>query len=165
MKQYLRKKFEQLLLKERSVSRLSASFCFGTFIALTPTIPLQTWIVVGVGWLLGLNVGVAIAALYLINNPFTIIPIYVIGYALGMWFFNRVVGIDLLRYNPWWIDRFNSFLSQYIDVKKYFGAELCFWCLMIGGVLFALMVTIPLYPLLKRGLTRLAAELEKREVE
>ena len=162
MRQYFRKKFEQLLLKEKSVSRLSASFCLGTFIALTPTIPLQTPIIMALAWACGLNIAVAIAALYIINNPITIIPIYVVGYAIGGWLL-RLVGVDLLPYNPWWIDTFNNFLSRYIDISKYLGAELCFWCLILGGTILGLMVSIPLYPLLNRMLTRLADELEKRK--
>ncbi len=162
MRQYFRKKFEQLLLKEKSISRLSASFCLGTFIALTPTIPLQTPLVMLIAWACGFNVAVAIAALYIVNNPITIIPIYVVGYAIGGGLL-RLFGIDLLPYNPWWIDKFNSFLSKYIDISKYLGAELCFWCLILGGMLFGLMVSLPLYPLLKRMLTHLAEELEKRK--
>ncbi len=163
MKQYLRKKFEELLLKEKSIHVLAASFCMGTFIALTPTIPLQTWLLLGLAWPLRLNIAVAMAALYLVNNPLTMIPIYVIGYALGMWL-SRLVGIDLLRYNPWWVERFNEFLSSYVDISTYLGTDICFWCLIIGGTLFALMVSIPLYPLLIRMLTHLAAELEKRKL-
>ncbi len=160
MRQYFRKKLEQMLLKEKSISRLAASFCVGTFIALTPTIPLQTPLVMGLAWALRLNVGVAIAALYIVNNPLTLIPIYVMGYAIGSWL-SALIGIDLLPYNPWWLDKFNAYLSQYIDISKYLGAELCFWCLILGGVLLGLMVSIPLYPLLTRVLTRIAAELEK----
>ena len=162
MKQYIRKKFEQLLLKEKSVSRLSASFCLGTFIALTPTIPLQTPLIMALAWACGLNIAVAVAALYIVNNPITIIPIYVAGYAIGSWVLN-LIGFDLLPYNPWWIDKFNSFLSQYIDISKYLGADLCFWCLILGGTLLGLIVSVPLYPLLKRMLAHLAEELEKRK--
>ena len=160
MRQYFRKKFEQMLLKEKSVNRLAVSFCVGTFIALTPTMPLQTPLVMALAWALRLNIGVAIAALYIVNNPFTMIPIYVVGYAIGSWL-SMTLNISLLAYNPWWIDKFNAFLSQYIDVAKYLGAELCFWCLLLGGTIFGLMISVPLYPLLTRVLTRIAAELEK----
>ena len=162
MKQKIRNWFENLLLKERSVKKLSASFCFGTFIALSPTIPLQTPLVIALSWLFGLNIGVATAALYVVNNPLTMIPIYAIGYAIGLWFFSTVVRIDLLAYNPWWVDRFNAYLSKFIDVEKYLGTELCFWCLIIGGFIFATCTSLALYPLLTRALTRLAAQLEKK---
>lgn len=156
--------FENLLLKERSVHKLSASFCLGTFIALTPTIPLQTPLVMAVGWLFGLNIGVAVAALYIVNNPITLLPIYVTGYALGVWFFNKIVGIDLIPYNPWWVERFNTFLSQYVDMKNYIGTELCLWYLLGGGFLLATIISVPLYPILTRVLSRLALQLEKQKV-
>ncbi len=160
MKQYFRKKFEQMLHKEKSINRLAASFCVGTFIALTPTIPLQTPLVMAIAWALRLNMGIAIAALYIVNNPLTLIPIYMLGYAIGSWLV-KLIGVDLLVYNPWWLDKFNGYLSQYIDIGKYLGADLCFWCLILGGTLLGLTVSIPLYPLLTRMLEKLAKELEK----
>ena len=163
MKKYLVSFLKKLLLKERSIPRLSASFCLGTFIALTPTIPLQTPLAVVLSWLFGLNVAVAVAALYVVNNPLTMIPIYVAGYALGVWCFKLVGATDLLQHNPVWVGRFNAFLSRYIDIKKYLGAEFCFWCLLLGGFLFALLVSVLLYPLLKKILTRLATQLEKEK--
>jgi len=163
MFQRLKRWFEGLLLKERSISKLSASFCLGTFIALTPTIPLQTPLVIVLAWIMGLNIGVAVGALYIVNNPITLIPIYVTGYAFGAWFFSKIVGIDLIQYNPWWVERFNNFLSKYIDIKQYIGSELCIWYLLGGGFLLAALVCIPLYPLLQRVLTRLAVELEKQK--
>ncbi len=164
MFQRLRRWFEHLLLKESSISKLSASFCLGTFVALTPTIPVQTPLAMALAWLFGLNIGVAVGALYIVNNPLTLIPIYVAGYALGDWFFKNLVGIDLIEYNPWWVGRFNTFLSQYIDVEKYVGAELCLWCLIFGGFLFATMVSLPLYPLLKRVFSHISAQLKKQKV-
>jgi uncharacterized protein (DUF2062 family) len=162
MRQYFRKKLEQLLAKEKSVDRLAASFCLGTFIALSPTIPLQTPLCVALSWVFRLNIGVAVAALYIVNNPITLIPIYVIGYAIGIWV-GHTAGIDFVKYNPWWIDKFNQFISKYVNIAHYLGEELCFWCLMVGGFLFALMVSLPLYPLLKRVLARIALELEKNK--
>jgi uncharacterized protein (DUF2062 family) len=160
----LRRWFENLLLKERSVQKLSASFCLGTFIALTPTIPLQTPLVMALGWLLGMNIGVAVAALYIVNNPVTLLPIYVTGYAFGVWFFNKIVGIDLIPYNPWWVEQFNTFLSRYVDMKNYIGIELCLWYLLGGGFLVATIISLPLYPILTRVLSRLARQLEKQKV-
>lgn len=160
----LRSWFENLLLKERSVHKLSASFCLGAFIALTPTIPLQTPLVMVFGWLFGLNIGVAVAALYVVNNPITLVPIYVTGYALGVWFFSKVIGIDLVPYNPLWVERFNTLLSRYVDMKSYIGTELCLWYLLGGGFLFAILLVVPLYPVLTKLLSRLALQLEKQKV-
>lgn len=162
MKQYVKKKFEQLLLKEKSVKRLAASFCFGTFMAFTATIPLQTWLAIAFAWVLRLNIAIVVAAVYLVNNPLTLIPIYAVGYAVGSRFFT-ILGIDAVAYNPWWIDTFNNYLSRYIDISQYLGSDLCFWCLVVGSVLLGLMISIPLYPLLLRVLTKLADELETQK--
>ncbi len=159
---FVRSRLEKLLLAERSCERLAASFCVGTFIALTPTIPLQTPLLFAVSWLCGLNAGVTFAAVYLINNPLTMIPIYVIDYAVGVWFFNAL-GIAASQYNPSWVSTVNAYLSRYIDINKYLGSDFCLWCLLVGGLLFALMVSVPLYPLLKRACMSISRELEKKK--
>ena len=159
--QFTKNWLKNLLLKERSVSKLAASVCLGTFIALSPTIPVQTPLAIALCWALGLNIAVAVPVLYLVNNPLTLIPIYAAGYALGVWFFKWIVRIDDIEsYNPWWVAKFNAYISQYIDMEKYLGSEFCFWCLIVGGFLFATLVTIPLYPLMKRLLAPLAAQLD-----
>jgi len=163
MKKYLTYHLDRLLSKEQDISRLSASFCLGTFVALMPVIPLQTPLVVALAWIFGLNVGVSVAALYIVNNPFTMIPIYIFGYAVGHWLFGSILHIDLSPYNPAWVERFNIFISRYIDIKRYLGSDLCFWCLMCGGFIFALCVALPLYPLMKRLFAYAAQRLEKQK--
>lgn len=158
--EFIRKRLEKLLLSERSCARLAASFSTGTFIAIMPIIPLQTPLLFLVSWLCGLNAAVTFAAVYIVNNPFTLIPIYIIDYAVGVYFF-KMLGIDAASYNPSWVAGMNTLISRYIDIKKYLGADLCLWCLLVGGLIFALMVSLPLYPLLKKVCEKLARELEK----
>lgn len=146
------------LLKEKSAHKIAASVCVGTFIAISPTIPLQTPLAMAICWVCRLNIPVAVTVLYVVNNPFTLIPIYAVGYALGVWFFNSLIKIDMEPYNPWWVERFNEYISKYIDMKKYLGSDFCFWCLIIGGFLFATMVSLILYPILTKVLTRLMAQ-------
>lgn len=163
MIQWLKKKFETMVLSERSSSTLAASFCTGTFIALTPSIPFQTPLIFLTSWLFSLNTSVNFAAVYLVNNPLTMIPIYIIDYTLGAWFFNRLLGISLVQYNPYWVERFNVFISRYIDIRGYLGNDFCIWYLLFGGIIFALIVTLPLYPLLKLMFERLITQIEKQK--
>lgn len=163
MSKSIKKYFERLLLAEGSSKKLAASFCLGTFIGLSPIIPLQTPLLFIMSWLTGLNTAVTFAAVYLINNPFTIIPIYIVGYAVGAWFFEGLLGVSLVQYNPAWVERFNTFMYKYIDIKKYLGSEFCVWYLLIGGFTFALTVSLLLYPLLKRVCDRLIAQMEKKK--
>lgn len=160
--EFIRKRLEKLLLSERSCSRLAASFSVGTFIAIAPVIPLQTPLLFLVSWLFGLNAVIVFAAVYIVNNPLTLVPIYVIDYTVGVHFF-KMIGIDAASYNPSWVASANTFISRYIDIKKYLGADLCLWCLLVGGLIFALLVSVPLYPLLKRVCEKLSRELEKNK--
>ena len=40
-----------------------------------------------------LNTAIVFAAVYVINNPLTLVPIYIMDYAVGSWFFTRLLGI------------------------------------------------------------------------
>ncbi|MBA3751247.1 DUF2062 domain-containing protein [Candidatus Dependentiae bacterium] len=161
----LKKKLMQLIQAEKSPARLSASFCVGTFIAILPVIPFQTPGLFVVCWLFSLNLAVTFAATYLVNNPFTLIPIYIMDYAFGVWFFKNLLGWNLDRYNPWWVEKGNDFLSQYIDIKKYLGSDFCIWYLVLGGFVLAALVSVILYPFLKIVFRFLIAQSEKMGVE
>lgn len=147
----LKKKLVQLVRAEKSPTRLSASFCLGTFIAFLPVIPFQTPLLFFLNWLFSLNLAVSFTAAYLVNNPFTLIPIYVVNYAFGVWLFKRMLGWDLEQYNPWWIEKANDYLSKYIDVKRYLGSDFNLWYLILGGFVLALLVSLFLYPILRKA--------------
>ncbi len=161
MFEYIKRYFERLLLAERSCQKLAVSFSVGTFIGLSPTIPFQTPLIFLTSWLFRLNTAVNFAAVYLVNNPFTLIPIYVIDYAIGLWFFEKLLGVSLVPYNPWWVEKMNTFISKYIDLEKYLGSAFCIWYLLFGGVVFGLLVSLPLYPILKKFCDLLMRKLEK----
>ena len=163
MLKYLKDFLNRFARMDTSPKRLAASFCFGVFVSITPTVPFQTPIILGLGWLLGFNTVVAFASSWLFSNPFTLVPVYLIDYAFGVWFFEKVVGFDLVRYNPWWIEKFNGFLSRYIDVQKHFGTNFCLWCLLFGGLMVALLVSIPLYFILERVFATIIKQLGKKK--
>lgn len=158
----IRKILDKLVLAERSPRKLALSFCLGNFIAWSPTIPLQTPLIFLLSWILRLNATVAVTTLYIINNPLSMVPIYVADYMFGVALFHKILGINLNQYNPFWIDKFNVILSRYIDMKKYFGGgELCFWCLLLGGLILSLSISVVLYPIMKRIFTRLVKKIHK----
>lgn len=146
VKKYIKTKLYNLVLAERSPSKLAISFCWGMFIGCTPTIPFQTPILVFLSWLLRLNPTVAISAAWIINNPVTIVPIYTANYLFGSWLFQSIFNINLVEYNPWFVDNFNAFLSKYIDLSKYFIEEgFCFWCFILGSFILPLIVSLLAY--------------------
>ncbi len=156
MPQFVSRYLEKLVSKEGSCHKLALSFSMGTFIAIMPIIPFQTPLLFVVSWLMGLNTAIVFAAVYVVNNPITLVPIYIMDYAVGSWFFTRLLGLDLQKYNPWWMEQANAWLSKYIDITKYLGEGLCLWCLLLGGLLVAAVVSASMYPLLLQLCRRLS---------
>jgi len=150
MKQWLR----NIIKKGKSPRVILNSFLWGICVALLPIVPLQTPLVFIIGPLLGLKISIVIAVLFLVNNPFTMVPIYFVDYQVG-----RVVaetlGLNLVKYNPSWAQKLSSFLGRYMDVQKYMGIELCMWYLLLGGIIIAGVVTALAYYPLKRVIYKL----------
>lgn len=164
---YIKNFLYKMVLAERSPKKLALSFCLGSFIAFTPTIPFQTPLMFFLSWLFRLNTTVTVGAAYLVNPPIpiTIIPIYVANYLFGSWLLEKVLGINMINYNPAWISKFNDFLLRYIDLKKYIGgSEICFWCLIIGGIILPFIVSLLLYPIMKRIFSKLVFNLHKNDL-
>jgi uncharacterized protein (DUF2062 family) len=162
MKEYIKKILHKLVLAERSPTKLTLSFCLGNFIAWSPTIPLQTPLIFLLSWLFRLNTTVTFTTVYIINNPLTMVPLYVADYMFGVLLFHKVLGLDLIRYNPSWVDKFNAFISRYINMEKYIGGgPFCFWCLMLGGLILPLLISIVLYPIMKPVFTKFVARTYK----
>jgi len=61
---------------------LAGGLALGLFIAFTPTIPFQMLLAVVGALLLGVNVCIAVAAVY-VTNPVTAIPIYLVAIRVG----------------------------------------------------------------------------------
>lgn len=153
---FFKKLATQLVKLEPSAARLSASCCLGICLATSPFLGLQTWIAIPLAWAFKLNAKVAVAVLWIVNNPFTMIPFVVVDYATGYWVIERLLGIDLMAYNPsfmYWInDKIGGAIYSYLGVE-----HLCFWCYILGGLLFCLLVSWPWYWLFKRSFARFLA--------
>lgn len=164
VKKKMKKFFYKLISSEKSVQKLALSFCVGNFIAWTPVmplIPIQTILIFIFSWLFKLNTAVTFATVYLINNPFTMVPIAFIDYLFGCWLMNCVFKIDLMSYNPAWVDSFSAALSKYIDLSRITsGGSLCFWCLIIGGIVLPLILSLILYPIMRLVFSLLIKKLD-----
>lgn len=139
---------DHLLSLEKSPQKLAMSCCLGIFIGTSSLLGIQTWVAIFLSWLFGVNALLVLAVLYIVNNPFTMAPIIVADYAIGHWIIERWMGVDLVAYNPSWMywidDKIGSIIYQYLGITT-----LCFWCYIFGGILFALLCSVPLYPFLK----------------
>lgn len=159
MNKYVKKIVDKLLSAEHSPERLASAFAFGVFIATSPFIGLQTWILLPMCWLFGLNTVVAVTVLYLVNNPITMIPIIVADYAIGHWLLECGMGIDLIAYNPSWVAWLNNKIGWY--VTRYLGVpQFCFWCYIIGGMIFATVCGLLSYFPIRRYFRHKLAERE-----
>lgn len=146
MKVYIKKIIDTFILAERSPQRLALSFCLGNSIAWMPLIPFQTPLLLVMAKFLGLNVTVAVAALYLINNPLTMVFFYIADYVFGKWLLSSLFTCADLP-NPAIVEHFLHYISRFIDFKNYLGTDtICFWYLLIGGIVLPVVVTLIVYP-------------------
>jgi uncharacterized protein (DUF2062 family) len=142
-----------LLTKERSPHKLALSVSLGIYIAFCPFIGFHTLITFLLSWLLGLNVVVVWIVCHIINNPWTMVPVYGVDYMFGDWLLTEILGWNAMELNPSWMQWINGLLNAHIGLP-----HVAFWSLMIGGNIIGLVLSIPAYPFFKRIITRLAAE-------
>lgn len=134
----------------------SASYCphtilrswlVGTFIAFSPFVGLHSVMALLGTWLLQLNVVIVFAVAYGINNPWTMIPIYLFEYAVGYTLVHRLLAIPLEKANPAWMVSVNEYVRRYVPIKG-----LSFWAFLIGGHIVSLVAVGISYIVVKRAL-------------
>jgi uncharacterized protein (DUF2062 family) len=165
MKKFFQALAHKFFLLERDPSRLAYATCLGIFIGLSPFLGLQTWLAIFFAWAFGLSIPLVFSVLYLVNNPFfTTIPIAIANYLTGYLLFTYVIPLDLCAYNPSWFawieEKIAPSLYTYLGIK-----QVCFWYFIVGGVIFAILITVPLYPVFKYLYTNLAKKYENNSPE
>jgi len=114
----------------------------GTFIAFNPLLGMHTVITLFFSWLFRLNLAVTFAISNLINNPFTMIPIYATDNVFGDWFLNVMFSIDAKAYNPSYLNWLNQIISSsHLPGVSLFG-------FFVGGHLLGICFSVILYPIL-----------------
>jgi len=141
--------FHKLIRLETSPARLALSVSLGTFIAICPFLGFHTIMLFAFSWLLGLNMVVTFAVAHLINNPWTMIPIFMTDHWFGHWLLSHWGATGWIDSNPWWFHFINNKI-------QYFGfSSFSLWAFIIGGNLLALSFSIMLYPISKKLFARL----------
>ncbi len=79
----------------------------------------------------------------LINNPWTMVPVYGFGYWFGDWLLN-FVQINHHAYNPSWVMMCNSWLQQYIPWEGF-----SLWAFLVGGNILGILFGLISYPFVK----------------
>ncbi|HEV2601334.1 MAG TPA: DUF2062 domain-containing protein [Candidatus Babeliales bacterium] len=147
---WLQKKCTEMVQQERSSHRLAISFCVGVYIAFSPFIGLHTVITFFVAWLFGLNIVALLGSRLLINNPWTMVPLYSAGNFFGNNFCMYLFGTTMFEQNPSWMSWINEPLTQYVGVSG-----ISFWSFFIGTNLLGIAIGVILYPVMRYVFTRL----------
>lgn len=146
---WLKKIFARLLQYDpsinsgRSVWKFTLSCCVGIYIAFSPFVGFHTAIVFLFSWLFALNFSVVLAVSMMINNPWTMMPVYGISYLSGDWILSWF-GLNHYAWNPSWVSKGNELLSSYVSFSGF-----SFWAFIIGGNLLGLGLALLAYPIIK----------------
>ncbi|HXW86367.1 MAG TPA: DUF2062 domain-containing protein [Candidatus Bathyarchaeia archaeon] len=119
------------------------SVCFGVYVAFSPFVGFHTAMVILFSWFFALNFSLTLATSVLINNPWTMIPVYATDHLIGHYLFS-LFSIDISRYEPTWVTTCSTYLEPYIGVQS-----LSLWAFLCGGNLLALCLSCILYPVAK----------------
>jgi uncharacterized protein len=135
---------KNVLLGERTPKKLAIACTLGIFIAFSPLIGLHWLLTIILAWIFSVNVAVVYAAAHVVNNPLTMVPLYLGDYAVGLWVCDKLFQSNLVKHNPSWM--------QWLNVKlSCLGiANISLWAFIIGGHLVAFMASIVAFPILIR---------------
>lgn len=152
MTEWIKSKLINLVKKERSSHWLALSFSVGAYIAFSPFVGLHTAMALALIYLFSLNSVAVFTASLLINNPWTMIPVYSVGYIFGNWLCDSVCDANTVNINPWWMNWFNEKLTCYIGLPA-----VSLWSFFVGGNILGILVALLLYPIMRYIFGRLIA--------
>jgi uncharacterized protein (DUF2062 family) len=130
---------KNLLQAERSAKKLARSICVGIFIAFSPFVGFHTVMAIALCWLFSLNYPVTLSVQLVINNPFTIVPIYCCDYGFGR-LVSSLCNINFGHYMP-------SACSYVIrPLCKLLGWSSDFvWTTFVGGNMLSVFLALVMY--------------------
>lgn len=137
----IRSFFNWLLLQEQSPRKLAFSICLGIYIALSPFVGMHTLMKIIFSRLFMLNFTVLFTVSTLINNPWTMVPVYGMGHYFGMLLFGWF-NIDALGWDPVWLSSYNAVLQKYIGIS---GFSLS--AFLVGGNVLGIVMSVVMYPI------------------
>ena len=138
----------KVLLQEPSAHKLALAVSLGTFIAVSPFFGFHTLMGIVLSLIFQVNMPLTISILYVINNPWSMIPIFMADYAFGHWLFSKVLKLNLIDYNPNFMNFINKQVEYYLG--KYISiSALSLWEFILGGTILALLSGLIAYPITK----------------
>lgn len=143
---------KKMILHERTPKKLAYASSVGIFIAFSPFLGIHWLLTIIFAWALRLNVAVVYAVTHIVNNPFTMIPLYMADYAVGKFIVERIFALNLYVYNPAWMHWLNLKLSR-LGIPN-----LSLWTFIIGGNILGLLAAVAAYPFFLLFYRRLKGE-------
>lgn len=140
------KNIRTLIEQEKSAHKIAAAAALGTYIAFSPFMGFHTVMVVVLSWFFKLNGPFVFAVNFLINNPWTMGPVYFADYIFGHWLCGNWC-MQMLP-NPFFIEYITQYAQQYVPLPHF-----NFWTFMIGGNLLALLLATVAYLFVKYTVT------------
>jgi uncharacterized protein (DUF2062 family) len=132
------------MAQEQSPHKLALTCALGVFIGISPLIGLHTVMTFAFSWAFSLNLAALFAVSVLVNNPWTMVPIYSADHFFGAWLF-QFLQIDYLQLDPVWVESCNLFLKNHTGIS---GLSLT--AFLVGGNILAVCMSIIVYPITRR---------------
>ncbi len=136
----LRAKFEKLLFYEKSPKKVAIACGLAVYIAISPFIGLHTIMLIVSGWLFNLNIPLLLAVGYVVNNPWSMLPLCAAGYGVGYLMLHTWAGIPLAAGNPWWMATVNEYIHYYTGID-----QISFWAFMVGANVLGVVLGVVTY--------------------
>lgn len=149
----LKTMLSKLTPKDRCPHRLALAASLAIYISFSPFFGLHTIMHIVFGWAFNLNIPLLLLVGYGINNPWTMMPIYLSGYLFGHWLLHTLGGLPIAHANPAWMSWVNGKLSYYLGV-----VDVSFWAFMIGANILGIALAFATYPFFKNFFGRLVGK-------
>jgi uncharacterized protein (DUF2062 family) len=142
MKKYIRDRIKGIIKLDDSPHKLATAFALGVFIAFTPTIGLHTISCILFAWMFRLSKLVVFTSSMLVNNPWTIVPLY----GSCLWFGMKITDGDRTIPDIAWNEL--NFRNAYVILKPYL------WPFVAGTLVAGVVAAIASYLLLYLAVLR-----------
>lgn len=134
MLEKLKKIFFNLFSHKHSPHKLALSCAWGIYIAFSPFPGAHTLMIFVVAYLCKLHFPL-VFAIASVNNPWSMIPIYLLDYQVGGWLVQNYIG-----YNPGWT----------VSLTKIFGSgKIDLWAFFVGGNILGIIAALVTYFLMR----------------
>jgi uncharacterized protein (DUF2062 family) len=124
--------FHRLLHTEDPPHRLALGAAIGVFVAVTPTMGVQSVLVVFLAWLLRANKAIGVPLVW-ITNPATAVPIYYPCYRIGRFFLQKPPipaewWKELAHPPEGWSEAFSFYWGKFVEI----ASPLWLGCVLVG---------------------------------